>query len=82
MTHSEKLEYIEQIMEYAQYEGSEFGEYLNLLCELGSRSDMMPKDFAEAYYKELKNSLEDLKENYEIYEDINGYKDLRLIGDE
>lgn len=86
MKHEERLKHIKEIMRYAQYEGSEAGEYWQSLCDMGCRSDMMSEEFMIAYDKELEEVLKDLQENYEIAEEkkthVVTYYHTRLIGDE
>lgn len=57
-----------ELEEFASYEGSEAGEYWSALTNFGSRTDMMSKEFEEVYIKELKSTLEWVKDNFELVE--------------
>ena len=75
-----------ELQEYADYEGSELGEYWSRLIELKDRAtDIASPEFMAAYIKEMEENLAYAKESFEIEEVVEStttrYKQLKYIGE-
>lgn len=57
---------VEALEEVAEHEGSEWGEFLGLLCEFNHYSYCFSEDFKKAFDNELRKEYNHFKENYEL----------------
>lgn len=81
MTSNDFQDKLEELGNFARIEGAELGEYWNLLCELeSSRIDHMTPEFEAAYMKEVIETVEYIKQNFNIVEEevTSKYIDRRL----
>jgi len=70
MNFDELYSKVEELREYAEYEGSELGELNNQLCNLvGGILDYASEEFQQSVYNEIDEQLKYFKENTKIVED-------------
>jgi hypothetical protein len=66
----ETLTKIERLRNYAEYEGTEWGEMIMALCALTHRSDYVSEELAALLVAEIDSNLEWAEENLELVESV------------
>lgn len=78
---------VKDLQEASEWEGTEHGEYWEMLLTLARKSDFVSDELKEALEKEIKAEEEWAKENFELveyefqYTNINVRTDLEYIGE-
>lgn len=70
MDHDEIMRMASVLDSYSYLDGTECGEYWQIMSNLASRTDHMGESFRLAYEQEMVQIEKDLNENYEVVEEI------------